>query len=363
MQINKISFKNYRNLYDNEIEFCDGINVIYGLNANGKTNLAEAIWLLTGIKSFRGNKDKELINKNNFTENTRIKGYFLSNGRKQTAEIEIDKKRSAVLNEVKLNSPNELSKSFSAIVFSPTDMYLISDGPSMRRKFLDNAISMLRPKYAKIMSDYKNAVLQRNSVLKDVTFHSELSVMLDLFEQTIAKTGSYIINQRIKYIDALMNELPKIYYGISNNKEELELIYKSSIKGDFTEENIFNQLKESRREDIKNLATSVGPHRDDFEFIINGDDLKIFGSQGQKRSAILSVKLSEAEILKRHFGEMPIIILDDVMSELDKTRQDYILNHIKGSQVFITCCDAQTINILENGKCFYVENGEISEKK
>ena len=241
-------------------------------------------------------------------------------------------------------------------------MYLISDGPSMRRKFLDNAISMLRPKYAKIMSDYKNAVLQRNSVLKDVTFHSELSVMLDLFEQTIAKTGAYIINQRIKYIAALMNELPKIYSGISNNKEELELIYKSSIKGDFTEENIFNQLKESRREDIKNLATSVGPHRDDFEFIINGDDLKTFGSQGQKRSAILSVKLSEAEILKRHFGEMPIIILDDVMSELDKSRQDFILNHIKDWQVFITCCDPSAVKNLKYGMRLEMKNG-ICKKK
>ena len=367
MYLKSAHIKNYRNLKN--VDFFPGkeINVIYGDNVQGKTNLTEAIWILTGQKSFRGNKDSQLINKENNTEKAFIEAKFYSCGREQNIKMDILKGKKVFLNDIPQKTVSALSDVFSAVVFSPAEMQLINDGPSIRRKFIDNAISMLKPKYAHILNNYNTAVKQRNAVLKDVRFHSELTSMLDLFEDNIAKNGAYIINQRKMYVEAIMKYLPHIYSGISSNREKLEIMYKISgmekCDEDCDPEKLRVMLKDSRKDDIMLGITSVGPHRDDIEFYINNDEVKIYGSQGQRRSAVLSLKLSEAEILKKHFGEQPITLLDDVMSELDRSRQDYILNHIKGWQVFITCCDPNTIENLNEGYCFKMEDGCISNRR
>lgn len=366
MFVKSVNFENFRNLADNVFFPGEGINVIYGDNAQGKTNLAEAIWLFTGQKSFRGTRDFQLINKDNPEKSAVLDTSFFSGGRNQTAQIKIAKKRSVVLNESTLPSPAKLSENFCAVVFSPADMQLIDDGPAIRRRFFDNAVSILRPKYGKIITAYNRAVQQRNALLKDVQYHSELTFMLDAFEEHIAKYGEYIISQRKKYLTAITEKLPDIYGGLSENREQIKITYKAS-GFDGCDNITANMLREAiyknRAEDIKTAVTSVGPHRDDFDIFINGDSVKIYGSQGQKRSAIIALKLCEAEILKRLRGEKPVMILDDVMSELDRSRQNYILNHIKDWQVFITCCAPETVENLKSGSCFHIHNGVIENTK
>lgn len=362
MFVKSVKFENYRNLADGEFFPCDSVNVIYGDNAQGKTNLAEAIWLFTGQKSFRGTRDAQLVNKQNPDKCAKLDASFYSLGRNQTAQINIAGKRSAVLNESAVSSPSKLSESFCSVVFSPADMQLIDDGPAIRRKFFDNAISILRPKYAKIITAYNRAVQQRNAILKDVMYHSELTFMLDAFEDNIAKYGEYIISHRKKYLAAVTEKMPEIYGGLSNNREQISIKYKASgfddnpVSADMLREAIYK----NRAEDIKTAVTSIGPHRDDFDIFINGDSVKIYGSQGQKRSSIIALKLCEAEILMRQRSERPIMILDDVMSELDRSRQNYILNHIMDWQVFITCCDPETVENLNSGSRFHIQNGNIT---
>ena len=363
MFVKSVKFENFRNLADGVFYPDKGVNVIYGDNAQGKTNLAEAIWLFTGQKSFRGTRDFQLVNKQNTDKNAVLSAEFFSAGRNQSAQIKIANKRSVVLNESAVSSPTKLSDGFSAVVFSPADMQLIDDGPAIRRRFFDNAISILRPKYGKIITAYNRAVQQRNVLLKDVQYHSELSFMLDAFEDHIAKYGEYIISQRKKYLAAITENLPEIYGGLSDNREQIAITYKASgfdNEDDLTADKLREAIMNNRKEDIKTAVTSIGPHRDDFDIFINGDSVKVYGSQGQKRSSIIALKLCEAEILKRLRGERPIMILDDVMSELDRSRQNYILNHIKDWQVFITCCDPETVENLKSGSCFHIQNGAIS---
>lgn len=358
MYLEKIEYENYRNLKKGEFKPDKQMNIIYGENAQGKTNLIEAIWMFTGKKSFRGVKDNQLVNIAENANTAVLKAAFFSGGRKQKGEIIITNKRLAKVNDINLSSANGMGDNFKAILFSPNDMDLIKEGPLVRRKFLDIAISTVRPKYDKILSSYNHAVMQRNSILKDIAFHSELEFMLDVYEDRIAKTGSYIISQRKKYIEAVCEYIVDIYRGISSNKEEITVKYKCSAN-DGSEDDLKAELKKSRKQDIITATTNVGPHRDDMEIFINDLPIKIFGSQGQRRSAVIALKLSEAEILKKNTGEQPIAILDDVMSELDLTRQDYLLNHIKGWQVFITCCDPNNIKTLNEGKIFKMENGEL----
>ena len=361
MYIEKFEYENYRNLKKGEFLPNKEINIIYGDNAQGKTNLIEAIWLFTGKKSFRGTKDNQLINILSENQTAKLKATFFSGERSQKADIIITNKRLASVNDINLSSASGLSEKFTAVLFSPADMDLIKEGPIVRRKFLDNAISTIRPNYSKVLTAYNRAVVQRNTVLKDVVFHPELDFMLDVYEGKIAKYGAYVIAQRKKYIEALGDYIKDIYSGISSNKEEISIKYKCTT-GSGSEEEIFENLKQSRVQDAATSTTNCGPHRDDMEFFINNLALKIFGSQGQRRSAVISLNLSEADILKKYTGEQPIAILDDVMSELDLTRQDYILNHIKGWQVFITCCDPNTIKSLNSGKVFKMENGLLTNE-
>lgn len=353
MRINSLKIKNFRNIAEMSILPNDEMNVIYGENAQGKTNLIEAIWLLTGAKSFRGSRDDELTK---FGEQKAlISADFIAEEIEKNIKIEIEDKRKFSINDKKVKTSSQIAGNLNAIVFSPTDLKLLSDGPKVRRKFLDTAICQMYPTYIEILREYKRAVTQRNKILKDYKYDSTLSVMLDVFEETIAKMGSKIINYRKRYIEILTEFTPVIYKGITEGKEELEIEYICSFSG----ENFKEELKNSRKEDMFTLKTSIGPHRDDLEFKINGISAKSFGSQGQKRSVALTLKLSEAEVIKKKTGESPICLLDDIMSELDPKRQNFILNHIKGMQTFLSCCDPQNVKNLIEGKKFRISQGGV----
>ncbi len=352
MKVNKLYLKNFRNISESEIFPQDEINVICGENAQGKTNIIEALWLFSGAKSFRGSKDFELIKKGE--KSALISTDFTFLGVKNEAQIKISDKKTAFLNEKELSSASKLAGNFNAVIFSPVDLELVKGGPQVRRKFLDLSIGQIYPNYIEILKSYKRAVMQRNTIIKDLKYDKTVEVMLDIFEKEIAISGEKIIKYRKNYIEDLKNYLPEIYSGLSGGREQISAVYVANC-----EDNIEKNLKESRKEDMYTGVTSVGPHRDNITFLINGDDSRSFGSQGQQRSVSLSLKLSQAEVAKEITGEQPICLLDDVMSELDVTRQNYILNHIKGRQAFITCCDPSNTARLKEGKIYTVKNGEV----
>ena len=351
MIINDISFFNFRNILDKKIFFDKKMNVLCGENAQGKTNILEAIWLFTGFKSFRGSKDAEFIKKEKDNAKTEIS--FTNNSDIQTAKIIFNNKKSVFLNNKKINSAALLNEKIKAVVFSPSDVNLVTDFPEKRRRSLDIAIGQIYPKYIEISKNYARAITQRNLILRDLKYDNSLKIMLEAFEKEIVENGEKIIKYRLRYLELLREILPFVYKDLSGG-EKIKINYLSTVKNNFRD-----SLKESFEEDILRGVTSVGPHRDDIVFYINRLNAHNFASQGQKRSISLALKLSEAEIIKNKTNQMPIILLDDVLSELDKGRQNYILNNINEGQVFITCCDKTNFENLDGGKVFTVKNGDI----
>lgn len=357
MIVKNLSCNGFRNFDEIEISPSPSMNVIFGDNAQGKTNLLEAIWLFCGAKSFRGAKDNELLG---FGREKAINTCeFIFGDVEKKAKIIIEDKRRAELNGKSLSSASLLAGNFYSIVFSPIDLNLVNDGPAVRRKFLDTAIGQLFPLYNEKIRNYVKAVNQRNCVLRDMKQHPDLEFLLDDFEKSLAILMKDIIKYRLRYVEILGETLPELYGGISGERESLTVDYSSKIPNSAEIDDILKILKNSRREDIYTGNTSIGPHRDDLELYLNGKRVKSFGSQGQKRSVCLTLKLSEARVLKKITGDYPIALLDDVMSELDKSRQDFILNHIKDWQVFITCCDPSNIKGLKDGTIYQMEGGKI----
>lgn len=361
MKINSINIENFRNIEKLDLDF-DDVNIIYGQNAQGKTNLIEAIYLFTGSKSFRGVKDRELIRFG--CDFSKLKIDFESENRNQTAEIRIDGKRTAYLNGIKKKSPSALGEELKAVIFSPVHLSMVKDGPSERRRFIDNALCQLKYNYRNVLKEYNRALSQRNMLLKDISKNSSLVDMLYIWDKNLAATGAKIIYQRNKYVEALLPFAKEVFDGLSGGREEIDLVLKGPF--DYRElslKEIENKLlitfEKSRSSDFMNRITTAGPHRDDMEILINSKSARTYGSQGQQRSCVLALKLAEASLLKEMTQNEPLALLDDVMSELDITRQDYILNHIKNWQVFITCCDADTVLRLKKGKTFHIENGGI----
>lgn len=361
MKINSIQIENFRNIEKLNLSF-DNINIIYGENAQGKTNLIEAVYLFTGSKSFRGVRDKELITFNR--QFSRLKIDFENKNRHQNAEIFIENKRTATLNGVEKKSASVLGEELKAVIFSPVHLSMIKDGPSLRRKFVDNALCQLRFNYRNVLKEYNRALTQRNMLLKDISKNSSLSDMLYIWDRNLASIGAKIIYQRGKYIETLLPYAKDIFDGLSNGKESIDLFFNGSFDyNNLTvkeiEQNLISAFEKNRTNDLLNKITTVGPHRDDLEILINQKSARSFGSQGQQRSCVLALKLAEASLLKKMTDDEPLALLDDVMSELDLSRQDYILNHIKDWQVFITCCDANTVLRLKDGKTFHISNGGL----
>ena len=363
MYVTSLQFKNYRNLSGGEILPDKNINVIYGNNAQGKTNILEALWLFGGGHSFRGSKENEFIK---FGESfSKIKADFYSQDRDQEAEIVFGgSKKEIIINGVRKNSSSSLIGKYTAVIFSPEDMNLVKRGPSARRRFLDSAICREKIGNAVTVSRYIQTINQRNALLKDIFRHPELKDMLDIWDENLCRLGAEIIHKRLSYISRLSEYAHKYHLGISDGKEKLRLRYFStcSAEAEDSREEIYEKLKKSLKDNIdddcKSGYTNIGPQRDDFDIIINGKKAKVFASQGQQRSSVLSLKLAEAEVLSILIGEKPIILLDDVFSELDKSRQEFLLNKISDYQVFITCCDFDENGLLKEGKRFLIVDGK-----
>ncbi len=362
MKINSITLENYRNIKELSVNF-DDVNIIWGQNAQGKTNLLEAIYLFSGAKSFRGAKDKELVKFN--CNYAKLNLDFYANSREQTAEIIIKDRKSVQLNGIKKKSATQLGDEIKTVSFSPDHLNMIKDGPSERRKFIDGALCQIKSNYRTLLKNYNRTLVQRNTLLKKAEKAEKVESMLEVWNVNLANLGAKIIFQRIMYLKALKPYLESIFEGISDGKENIELAYigADTYLSDVNdiEKKLYEKLKSHTKIDVLNHTTTKGPHRDDIEILINGKSVKTYGSQGQQRSSVLALKLAEASLLKEMTGENPIALLDDVMSELDEKRQDYILNHIKDLQVFITCCDKETVLRLKKGKTFHIENGTLSE--
>lgn len=367
MFVIRFAARNFRNLQEEEIFPCEEVNVIYGSNAQGKTNLLEGIWLFTGGHSFRGAKDTELPRIDPDTgknmPGTALAMDFFSEEREQSALLRIENgRRSTDINGVKKDAGTPLVGKVRAVIFSPEHLMLVKEGPARRRNYLDTALCQLKPSYAPVLTAYRRALMQRNALLKDMARSAQLSDTLAVWDARIARLGSQVMQERRKFTESVAPKISKIYRGISRGREELTVSYSPSLKGgaeEGIEELFLKELSRTVTSDARTGFTSVGPHRDDLEIEIDGISIRSYGSQGQQRSAVLAMKLAEAQILTELSGEPPIVLLDDVMSELDRERQDYLLNHLHDQQVFITCCSPDTVNLMENGMRFRIESGEI----
>lgn len=367
MRIEGLKLENFRNMESLTLSPCQTVNIVYGDNAQGKTNLLEAVWLLSGAKSFRGAKDADLVR---FGESQAvIESEFFQAGRTQTAKIRIGGQKSAWLNEIKEDSVTAFAGIFTAVVFSPSHLGLVKDGPAGRRKFLDTSICQITPRYIGLIGQYQRILAQRNTLLKDIAYAPSLMDTLDIWDEKLAALGGAILRLRMEYTRRLHAEAEKIYKGISMEKEELSLCYRPlglPLRQGQSKEEIaallLEQTMKNRSEDLRNGATGAGPHRDDLEILIDGRSVRSFGSQGQQRSAVLALKLAESRCIGEILKERPVILLDDVMSELDQSRREYLLNHLTGSQIFITCCDKGYFSQLAQGRVFHMEKGRLAEE-
>ena len=366
MQVKSLSFEGFRNLHPGRWQPDGGVNILYGDNAQGKTNLLEACWLFTGGRSFRGAKDSELVQFG--ADVAKLGLQFDAKGREQEAAITIRQRRSVSLNGVSLPSSAKLAGTFCGVVFSPAHLSLIKDGPDGRRRFIDSAYCQLKPAYVGALTEYQKALTQRNAFLKQCkdagTFGTGSMEMLDLWDHTLAAAAARLTAARQRYIHRLEPLACEIYEGLSAGRENFAIGWDTPIaEGTLPEmaAQWLDALQQARRADLAVGFSTAGPHREDLSVLIADKEAKVYGSQGQQRSAVLALKLAEAKLLEDVTGEKPVAFLDDVMSELDTSRQDYILNHIEGWQVFITCCEPSTALKNTAAKVFNVKQGVISE--
>ena len=349
MYLKKIKIKNFRNYENQQIEFGEKLNIFYGQNAQGKTNMLEAIFVCAFGKSFRAKRDYELIKKDH--DFAKIEIEFQKKDRDGKIKINLSNKKQISVNEIKIKKLSELLGNINLVTFTPDDISIIKSGPSGRRRFLDMMIGQLRTNYIYNLNMYIKTLDQRNNYLKQNNINED---MLEIWDEKLSDYGEKVYKYRNEFIEKIKKEIIEIHKEIT--EEKINIIYKSDCN-DINEYK--KHLKKNRKIDKIKGYTSVGIHRDDFKILINGEEVNIYGSQGQNRTAILSLKLAELKVIYNDIEEYPILLLDDFMSELDELRRKNFLENIKDTQVIITC----TKNIEnKNAKSFYVENGKIKNK-
>ncbi len=353
----KIKLENFRNYEKEEVKFSPEVNIIYGKNGSGKTNLIEALYSFSYARSFRA-KSKEFIRHG--CENARIEMDFFAHNREQCADIFFTKenKKKIRVNEINITKTSDLLGKFICVLFTPDELSLVKDGPDKRRKFLDTSIVSLRPSYFSALSAYMTCLKQKNAVLKSGNYQ-----LLDIWDEKLAEFGASVAHLRKSYILSLSEKARKAQADISGGKENLDILYSHSYKiGENkceTKDFIIEKIMESRKREIENKMCLVGPHRDDLVFKINSFNAKGYASQGQQRSIVLSMKTAQMEIINAEKGEYPQLLLDDVMSELDCERRDFFTEKIMGKQVIISCTDLSNINFKENANLIKIEDGRV----
>lgn len=358
MIIKSLELENFRNYDSLKIEFSNGTNILYGDNAQGKTNILEAIFLSSTTKSHKGSKDKEIVNFHQ--EEAHIRTYIVKDGLEEKIDMHLRKSKSKgiAINNQKIKKAADLLGLLNVVLFSPEDLGIIKNGPSDRRRFVDMELCQLDKFYLYNLNSYNKIVNQRNKLLRDLSMNPELKDTIHIWDSQLISFGNQIIDRRKKFIDQLNDIIFDIHKRLSGDKEELVIIYEPDVlKEEFEEKIRMNLFR-----DIKLKQTSVGPHRDDFSFKVSNIDIRKYGSQGQQRTAALSLKLSEIELVKKITKDTPILLLDDVLSELDNNRQNYLLNSIDNIQTIITCTglDGFVNNRFEINKVFKVIDGTVN---
>ncbi len=350
MHIDKIKLLNFRNYINQEIELDKNINIFYGNNAQGKTNIIESIYLCSIGKSYRTSKDKEAINLEKDFSTVEIE--YSKKDREGKIKLELSNKKTILVNDIKAKKMSEVLGNINIVLFTPDDITIFKDGPQKRRKILDIMISQLRPAYVHNLNTYLKVIDQRNNYLKQIKFENKSEEMLEIWEAKLADYAEIIYEYRKEFVEKIKAKIKEIHKKITNNKEKIDIEYISDFKN---KEDFKKVLEEHRKLDIIKGFTTKGIHRDDLKIYIEDKEIEKYGSQGQHRSAILSIKLSELEIVKEEIEEKPILLLDDFMSELDKERRESFLEDVKDTQIIITCTDELELE-NEKKKIFYVEN-------
>ena len=361
MYIESIELKNYRNYEYLSIDFHEGTNIFYGDNAQGKTNVLEAVYLCGTTKSHRGSKDRDIIRFDSEESHIRMMVRRDNISHKIDMHLKKSKSKGIAIDGIPIKKAAELFGIVNMVFFSPEDLNIIKNGPAERRRFMDLELCQLNKIYLQDLANYNKVLNQRNKLLKDIGYSQGLMATLDIWDMQLANYGKKIISLREQFLQELNEILTRIHSNLTGGKELIQLEYEPSVRA----ENFDIQLAEDREKDLKMKLTSSGPHRDDFCVRVNGIDIRKFGSQGQQRTAALSLKLSEIYLVKKITRENPILLLDDVLSELDSNRQNYLLKSIHDIQTMITCTglDEFVQNQFSIHKVFHVEQGAIEVKQ
>ncbi|MBQ7266606.1 MAG: DNA replication/repair protein RecF [Firmicutes bacterium] len=359
--INNLKIKNFRNIKEINIDLNENVNVFYGDNAQGKTNILESMFICATGKSMRTRYEKELIMFGEKNAHIQIEAF---NGTlKDKIEINISsrEKKNIYINNIKISKLGELFGTAGMVFFSPEDLLLIKEGPSYRRKYIDIEMCQISKVYYSNLQRYYRSLKERNNLLKKIKEDHKYKSLIDAWDEQLIKYGEKIIKQREEFIEELSFKADEIIKEITDKKENLKIIYKKSVK----EEELREKLTSSREKDILYGTTSVGIHKDDIVFELNGINARDYASQGQQRSIVLALKMSEIGIIEEKTGRRPSLLLDDVLSELDIKRQNYILNKIKNIQTFITCTGIGDIKRIvdEKSSIFYVKKGNVEKKE
>lgn len=361
MKINSIEVGSFRNYNSARLEFHSHTNILYGDNAQGKTNILEAIFVCGTTKSHKSCKDKELIKLGQ--DEAHIRMFIEKKQVQHKIDIHLrqDKAKGIAVDGIPIKRSCELLGLANIIFFSPEDLKIVKNGPSERRRFINLELSQLDKVYLYELGEYNKALMQRNKLLKQIAYTSSLSGTLDIWDEKLAEFGSKVIISRGKFIERLSVITKKINGSLTGNREHTELLYEPDVSA----EDFLYNLKKAREKDLHFLSTSVGPHRDDLCFMNEGVDIRKYGSQGQQRTCALSLKLAEIELVKEITNDMPVLLLDDVLSELDRNRQNYLLDSINNIQTIITCTGLEEFidGRLALDRVFRISDGTVILEK
>ena len=357
MNINKIKLKNFRNYTEQEIELNPHINVFYGDNAQGKTNILEAIFISGFGKSFRTSKEKEMIKLGEDFLETNI--FYDKSDRSGKIKIIIADKKQVEVNGVKIKKLSELIGNLNLVIFTPDDIQILKNGPAERRRFLDMMIGQLRPNYVHNLNLYLKTLEQRNNYLRQIKELNKPENMLEIWNEKLANHAQIIYDYRREFVDKILNKIIDIHKNITDNLEEINIKYISDFKD---RESYIKRLNEKVENDVYKGYTSSGIHRDDFEVYLNGKNINLYGSQGQFRTAILSLKLAELYVIYDEIGEYPILLLDDFMSELDEKRRRKFVENITDAQVILTGTHKLLLENF-NYNIYNVKDGQVKKEE
>ena len=368
MQLRGLTLQNFRNIESLSLRAENGINVVLGSNAQGKTNLLESIFFLSCVRSFHARKESELV-QFTFPDATICADVF-SHQREFQIKINLSatKKRQIFVNGIKQTKLLNYVGLVQTVLFSPDDLNLMRNGPSARRRFINIALSQLKPRYLQTLSQYQKVLEEKNKLLKQPVFYGELDTLLDVYNERLATLGASIISYRAAFLEKLAAHAQEIHKEMSQTKETFSAIYQTDRYvenpcGDIKEIEtaLYRHFCERKVAECESRMCLIGPHRDDLDCLINSVSVRQFASQGQTRTAVLALKLAERNLFFEANGEYPILLLDDVLSELDETRQDFVLNQITNGQVFITSCEPSAKKLVHTGKVFTMKQGFLSE--